>query len=144
MSYHIGNGWDGGLVPIVTTSAYLNTGSLGWALAFPILVPAVMFLIASTASGKKERSRRRAAGRKTSTARNLFPVARSPGAPPALIALDRAGRGICAKEPWLSYLELCPARSAGWVVGQRLTLGSPAGIFLAVASHECAIADSRC
>jgi MFS family permease len=44
--YHIGNGWGGGLVPIVTTAAYLNTGSLGWALAYPIIVPAVMFLIA--------------------------------------------------------------------------------------------------
>jgi len=44
--YHIGNGWGGGLVPIVTTAAYLNTGSLGWALAYPIVVPAVMFLIA--------------------------------------------------------------------------------------------------
>src|SRR5256886_4779666 len=39
--YHIGNGWGGGLVPIVTTAAYLNTGSLGWALAYPIAVPAV-------------------------------------------------------------------------------------------------------
>jgi len=44
--YHIGNGWGGGLVPIVTTAAYLNTGSLGWALAYPIAVPAIMFLIA--------------------------------------------------------------------------------------------------
>ncbi len=44
--YHIGNGWGGGLVPIVTTSAYLSTGSLGWALAYPIAVPAVMFLLA--------------------------------------------------------------------------------------------------
>src|SRR6266851_1896434 len=33
---HIGNGWGGGLVPIVTTSAYASTGSLGWALAYPI------------------------------------------------------------------------------------------------------------
>ena len=45
MPYHIGNGWGGGLVPIVTTAAYLGTGSLGWALAYPIIVPAVMFLI---------------------------------------------------------------------------------------------------
>src|SRR4029453_10253675 len=27
--YHIGNGWGGGLVPIVRTAAYLTTGSLG-------------------------------------------------------------------------------------------------------------------
>jgi MFS family permease len=44
--YHIGNGWGGGLVPIVTTSAYLSTQSLGWALAYPIAVPAVMCLLA--------------------------------------------------------------------------------------------------
>src|SRR6267143_993328 len=44
--YHIGNGWGGGLVPIITTSVYLNTGSLGWALAYPIGLPAVMFVLA--------------------------------------------------------------------------------------------------
>ena len=38
--YHIGNGWGGGLVPIVTTSMYLSTNSLGWALVYPIAVPA--------------------------------------------------------------------------------------------------------
>ena len=43
--YHIGNGWGGGLVPIITTSAYLSTGSLGWALAYPIALPAVSFLL---------------------------------------------------------------------------------------------------
>src|SRR5439155_1136726 len=36
----------GGLVPIVTTSMYLSTGSVGYALIYPIVVPAVMFLIA--------------------------------------------------------------------------------------------------
>src|SRR5919108_1872472 len=44
--YHIGNGWGGGLVPIITTSAYLSTHSLGWALAYPIGLPLIMFLIA--------------------------------------------------------------------------------------------------
>src|SRR5712691_9336993 len=44
--YHIGNGWGGGLVPIVTTSMYLSTGSVGYALIYPIVVPAIMFLIA--------------------------------------------------------------------------------------------------
>jgi len=44
--YHIGNGWGGGLVPIITTSAYLSTNSLGWALVYPIGLPAIMFLIA--------------------------------------------------------------------------------------------------
>src|SRR5262244_2007867 len=43
--YHIGNGWGGGLVPIVTTSMFLSTGSVGWALVYPIVVPAVAFLI---------------------------------------------------------------------------------------------------
>src|SRR5262249_54236385 len=42
--YHIGNGWGGGLVPIVTPSMYLSTGSVGYALVYPIVVPAVMFL----------------------------------------------------------------------------------------------------
>src|SRR5207249_803949 len=50
--YHIGNGWGGGLVPIVTTAAYakaVESGSsdpLLWALVYPIAVPAIMFLIA--------------------------------------------------------------------------------------------------
>ena len=44
--YHIGNGWGGGLVPIVTTSAYVSKGSLGWALVYPITLPLLMFLIA--------------------------------------------------------------------------------------------------
>ena len=44
--YHIGNGWGGGLVPIITTSAYVSKGSLSWALAYPIALPLLMFLIA--------------------------------------------------------------------------------------------------
>src|SRR6266581_1947517 len=44
--YHIGNGWGGGLVPIITTSVYLSTNSVGWALAYPIGLPLLMFLIA--------------------------------------------------------------------------------------------------
>jgi MFS family permease len=43
--YHIGNGWGGGLVPIITTSAYLQTGSLGTALIYPIVVPAIAFVL---------------------------------------------------------------------------------------------------
>ena len=35
----------GHLVPIVTTSMYLSSGSVGHALIYPIVVPAVMFLI---------------------------------------------------------------------------------------------------
>jgi MFS family permease len=44
--YHIGNGWGGGLVPFVTTAAFAATGSLGYALLYPILVPAICFVLA--------------------------------------------------------------------------------------------------
>src|SRR5881396_2275934 len=50
--YHIGNGWGGGLVPIVTTAAYAKAVEAGssdplfWALVYPIALPAIMFLIA--------------------------------------------------------------------------------------------------
>jgi MFS family permease len=43
--YHIGNGWGGGLVPFITTAAFAATGSIGYALIYPILVPAVCFVI---------------------------------------------------------------------------------------------------
>jgi MFS family permease len=43
--YHIGNGWGGGLVPFITTWAYTRTGSLEWALAYPIAVPAIAFVL---------------------------------------------------------------------------------------------------
>lgn len=46
VSYHIGNGRGGGLVPIITTSAYLSTGRVGWALVYPIALPAISFLLA--------------------------------------------------------------------------------------------------
>src|ERR1700751_1722478 len=44
--YHIGNGWGGGLVPIITSAAFAATGSIGYALIYPIAVPAVCFLLA--------------------------------------------------------------------------------------------------
>jgi MFS family permease len=44
--YHIGNGWGGGLVPFITSAAWAATGSIGYALLYPILVPAVCFIIA--------------------------------------------------------------------------------------------------
>ena len=44
--YHIGNGWGGGLVPFITSAAFAATGSIGYALIYPILVPAVCFVIA--------------------------------------------------------------------------------------------------
>ena len=43
--YHIGNGWGGGLVPFVTSAAFQATGSLGYALIYPIAVPAVCFVL---------------------------------------------------------------------------------------------------
>jgi MFS family permease len=43
--YHIGNGWGGGLVPFITTAAYAATGSLGYALIYPIVVPAIAFVL---------------------------------------------------------------------------------------------------
>ena len=51
--YHIGNGWGGGLVPVITTAAYVTaqagglsmSQSLGRALVYPIAVPAVAFLL---------------------------------------------------------------------------------------------------
>jgi len=43
--YHIGNGWGGGLVPLITTAAYQSTHSIGYALYYPIAVPAVCFVL---------------------------------------------------------------------------------------------------
>jgi MFS family permease len=44
--YHIGNGWGGGLVPFITSAAYAATGSIGYALIYPIAVPAICFVLA--------------------------------------------------------------------------------------------------
>jgi MFS family permease len=43
--YHIGNGWGGGLVPFITTAAFQATGNLGYALIYPIAVPAACFVL---------------------------------------------------------------------------------------------------
>ena len=43
--YHIGNGWGGGLVPLITTAAWQGTHSLGNALIYPIAVPAVCLVL---------------------------------------------------------------------------------------------------
>jgi MFS family permease len=43
--YHIGNGWGGGLVPLITTAAFQATHNLGNALIYPIAVPAVCFVL---------------------------------------------------------------------------------------------------
>jgi len=42
--YHIGNGWGGGLVPVITTAAYLKAG-IGAALIYPIAVPSIAFIV---------------------------------------------------------------------------------------------------
>jgi MFS family permease len=43
--YHIGNGWGGGLVPFITSAAFLATGSVFAALIYPIVVPIVCFVL---------------------------------------------------------------------------------------------------
>src|ERR1700739_3843645 len=43
--YHIGNGWGAGLVPFIPTAAYQATGSVGYALIYPIAVPAVCLVL---------------------------------------------------------------------------------------------------
>ena len=45
MPYMIGNGWGGGLVPFITSASFAATGSVGNALLYPILVPAVCFVL---------------------------------------------------------------------------------------------------
>jgi len=45
MPYMIGNGWGGGLVPFITTAAYTATGSVGYALIYPIAVPAICLVL---------------------------------------------------------------------------------------------------
>ena len=45
MPYMIGNGWGGGLVPFITTAAYTATGSLAYALIYPIAVPLVCLVL---------------------------------------------------------------------------------------------------
>ena len=42
--YHVGNGWGGGLVPVITTAAYLHSG-LSSALVYPIAVPTAAFIL---------------------------------------------------------------------------------------------------
>jgi MFS family permease len=43
--YRIGNGWGGGLVPFITTAAYTATGSVAYALIYPIAVPAICLVL---------------------------------------------------------------------------------------------------
>src|SRR5262249_4627432 len=42
--YHIGHGWGGGLVPFITAAGF-QTGVLGYALIYPIAVPAVCLIL---------------------------------------------------------------------------------------------------
>ena len=43
--YHIGNGWGGGAVPLITTAIWTATHNLGATLAYSIALPAVAFLL---------------------------------------------------------------------------------------------------
>jgi MFS family permease len=43
--YHIGNGWGGGLVPVITVAVWTETHSIAYALIYPIAVPAVCFVL---------------------------------------------------------------------------------------------------
>jgi len=53
MPYMIGNGWGGGLVPIVTVAAYQSaiaggstvSAAVGYALIYPIAVPTVCLIL---------------------------------------------------------------------------------------------------
>ena len=45
MPYMIGNGWGGGLVPFITTAAYTATGSVAYALIYPIAVPVICLVL---------------------------------------------------------------------------------------------------
>ena len=45
MPYMIGNGWGGGLVPFITTAAFTATGSVAYALIYPIAVPAICLVL---------------------------------------------------------------------------------------------------
>src|SRR6201981_368590 len=44
--YHIGNGWGGGVGAFFNQAAFAATGSIGYALIYPIAVPAVCFVLA--------------------------------------------------------------------------------------------------
>ena len=43
--YHIGNGWGGGAVPLITTAVWTATHNLGATLAYSIALPAICFLL---------------------------------------------------------------------------------------------------
>jgi MFS family permease len=43
--YHIGNGWGGGAVPLITTAVWTATHSLGLTLAYSIALPAVALVL---------------------------------------------------------------------------------------------------
>jgi MFS family permease len=45
MPYMIGNGWGGGLVPFITTAMYTATGSVAYALIYPITVPVICLVL---------------------------------------------------------------------------------------------------
>src|SRR5256884_334270 len=47
LSYHFGNGWFGGFLPIIATSLVARTGNIYAGLAFPIVVALITFVVGS-------------------------------------------------------------------------------------------------
>jgi hypothetical protein len=45
LPYHIGNGWFGGLLPLVATSLVAASGDIYYGLWYPIIVAAMTFVI---------------------------------------------------------------------------------------------------
>jgi MFS family permease len=47
LPYHIGNGWFGGLLPLIATGVVAATGNIYYGLWYPIIVAAITFVIGS-------------------------------------------------------------------------------------------------
>jgi hypothetical protein len=47
LPYHIGNGWFGGLTPLISQSVIAVTGHIFWGLAWPIGIALMTFIIGS-------------------------------------------------------------------------------------------------
>jgi len=47
LPYHIGNGWFGGLLPLIATAIVAATGNIYYGLWYPIIVAAMTLVIGS-------------------------------------------------------------------------------------------------
>ena len=47
LPYHIGNGWFGGLLPLIATALVAATGDIYYGLWYPIIVAAMTFVVGS-------------------------------------------------------------------------------------------------